>query len=303
MHDSFLAYFGHLNIDISIKVDKIPLSGSTPAKSVEETFGGTAGNFAIIANRLGVPFHLYSAVSQKTHAEFLQFLESEGIDTKHISVHHDAYGPVCYIASDKEKQVAYIYQGPMEDWSSPDTFTDTSIYEWAHFCTGPPMEYLKVAENMERTRIVFDPGQELSYRYDHESASRFLELSSLFMGNSDEYETLVKLMKTNKKDLKKACSNIIVTQGSRGVYAVIDEQEYNFRTPKVESFHDTIGAGDSFRAGLYYGLYRKHKMVDSIIYGIVIASEAIRSPISEFQLSPKELENRVSVLREEILEI
>ncbi|WP_075056419.1 hypothetical protein [Thermogymnomonas acidicola] len=47
----------------------------------------------------------------------------------------DGEWPVCTIASDGKKQVAYIYQGGMANWH-PGTVKVGEAY--LHFTTGPP---------------------------------------------------------------------------------------------------------------------------------------------------------------------
>lgn len=301
MPKRFLSYFGHLNIDVSIKVNDIPTNGSISANSVEERFGGTAGNFAIVANRLGVPFDLYAAVSQKTHSDYNLFLKKEGIDTEHLSVFESSYGPVCYIASDGGKQVAYMFQGPMEDWNISETFDSSNEYEWSHFSTGPPAEYLKVAEKISDSGVVFDPGQEISYRYNAEIVSRFLKASSVFIGNSFEYEVLQNMTGMDQDNLRSSIRTLIITQGSSGVYASISGKERKFRSQKVDRVFDTIGAGDAFRAGLYYGLYNRHTIEDSIICGIIVASEAIKQPITDFSSKADDIEKILEEQRDSMI--
>lgn len=301
MPKRFLSYFGHLNIDVSIRVKEIPINGSINATSVEERYGGTAGNFAIIANRLGVPFDLYAAVSEKTHSDYDLFLMKEGIDTEHLRVYEDSYGPVCYIASDGGKQVAFVFQGPMENWDVSQTYNKNIEYEWSHFSTGPPLEYLKVAEKIRDSKIVFDPGQEISYRYSQETVDRFLNITSLFIGNSYEYEALQQIAGLEEKELRARIKNVIITQGSSGVFASFDGKVRKFRSQRVKGIFDTIGAGDAFRAGFYYGLYNRHTMEDSIICGIIVASEAIMKPITEFNAKPQKIESLLEERRESML--
>ena len=76
-----LAFFGHVNIDVVLVTPDLHRQGSSEVTAVREEFGGTAGNFAIVASRIGVSFDLYGAISRSTHARYIEFLKSLGIDT------------------------------------------------------------------------------------------------------------------------------------------------------------------------------------------------------------------------------
>ena len=63
----------------------------------------------------------------------------------------------------------------------------------------------------------------------------------------------------------------------------------SFRTLKVDNPYDTLGAGDSFRAGLYLGLSMKMGLDEGIRLGIVVAAEAIKNPLISFKLGYTEI--------------
>ena len=293
MASSFLAYFGHVNIDVSIRVPKMPRVGSVNATNVTENFGGTAGNFAIVANRLGLDFDLYSAVSPKTHAGYMEYLESRGISTGHIDQVHGSYGPVCYIPSDGDEQIAYIFQGPMEEWSPAATFKDDMGYRWVHFSTGPPKSYLKIFDHIGGSFVTFDPGQEIHYRYDSETTSKFIKRADMFIGNRAEYDKLMEITGWSDEKIKASMETVIITRGADGVTAYHGNRELSFSALPAESVHDTIGAGDSFRAGLYSGLNNGLDLEGSILAGIVVASKAVEKPLTQFEYTFEEIEKLI----------
>lgn len=282
MSSSFLAFFGHVNIDVSIRVPRMPRVGSVNATNVTENFGGTAGNFAIVANTLGLKFDLYSAVSPRTHSDYLEYLKSSGIDTDHIDQMKDSYGPVCYIPSDGDEQIAYIFQGPMDEWSPASTFNDSVKYDWVHFSTGPPKSYLKVFDHIGDSLVAFDPGQEIHYRYDAETTSKFIKRANMFIGNKAEYDKLMEITGWTDEKIKASMETVIITKGTGGVTAYHKGRELSYSVLPATAVHDTIGAGDSFRAGLYSGMMNGLDLEDSILAGIVVASKAVEKPLTQF---------------------
>ncbi len=285
MHNNFLALFGHVVIDVTMRVDRLPTSGTVGVNRMEQNYGGTAGNFAMVGARLGLPFHLYSAVALKTHSQYLKFLEEIGADTSHLLVDKDDMGPIGYAVTTGQEQIFYFYQGPMES-SLYDRMKLKSLdYQYVHFGTGLPEDFMKFSKLAGNSRIVFDPGQEIAYRYDAKNLEPLLEMAHLTILNQSEFEKALEILSINADELRERCSNLIVTRGAEGSVLYRGGEILTYPSLPVENPYDTIGAGDSFRAGLYFGLKQGKPMEESMILGTVTSSEAIRNPMKDFSLN------------------
>lgn len=278
----FLAYLGHINIDINLRVDVIPQEGSTDVQKDTQINGGTLGNFCYVASRLGLPFDPYAAVAQSTQEKFLQDLSNRGLNLEHVQVFPEGRGPICYIANDGTTQAAFMSQGPMDEWKVSDTFDLAHNYEYVHFSTGPPEEYLKLARKCVSSKIVFDPSQEIR-RYSDDMLSEFFSLSSMILCNEFESRRVFSML---GRDHGKT---VIITRGSNEVELHHSGQRYIFSTIKRENVYDTIGAGDAFRAGLYAGLYRRMSIQEAVKMAIATASLAVLRPIPQFSSDWKEV--------------
>lgn len=282
MQDNFLAFFGHVAIDVTIRVDRLPTSGTVAVNHMEQNFGGTAGNFAMVAARLGYPFHLYSAVSNKTHSDYMKFLKDIKADTAHLVIDTEDMGPIGYAVTTGEEQIFYFYQGPMDkslyDWIKPETLP----YEYLHFGTGLPSDFLKFSKLAGRSKIVFDPGQEIAYRYDAESLEPLLTMSHLVILNQSEFERAASLLDVSTEEVIGMCKNLIVTRGKQGSTLFQSGKPLTFPSLAVENPYDTIGAGDAFRAGLYFGLSKRMTLEDSVVIATITSSQAIMKPMRDF---------------------
>ncbi len=279
---TFMAYFGHLNIDVTISVENIATKGSAAATGLRRQFGGTLGNFAYIASALGLDFHPYSAVSSRSHSEFLSLLRSRDIDLSGVQDMKELEGPLCYIISDRKEQNAYMFQGPMDQWK-PDAYFKPDSYRYVHFSTGPPESYLKIADANDSVSV-FDPSQELFYKYDSEQIRKFVSRSRMIMGNRQEVEQILSSaglsLERNTGDI-----DIVMTDGRNGTLGIVNGERHRVRGFTAESVFDTIGAGDAFRAGFYTALYRGMKIPEAMAVGNITASKAISQPIFEFHES------------------
>lgn len=282
MKGSFLAYFGHVNIDVLMKVPSFPRSGSVGVDSISEVYGGTAGNFGFVSSKLGLRFDIYSSVSSRTHLQYLEKLKQDGISTSHITIDDERMGPICYLVSDSSEQIGYIYQGPMDHWKPSVNFGEQE-YDYVHFSTGPPKEYIKVAKKVKgKSRIVFDPSQEISFKYDGDELRTMLDLADIFMGNVREVELMQKMSGFSIDDLLAEGKSVIATNGSKGSMLYYRDQKvgvlpYLAGTPK-----DTTGAGDAFRAGFYFGLSKGLKIREAMAVGSVVSAESIVHGIGNF---------------------
>ncbi len=296
----FLAFFGHLNIDVRISVPRLPKYGeSVNVKSLSENFAGTAGNFAFVAKSLGLKFDLYSAVSKNTHSKFIKVLRERNINTDNIEMFDNEMGPICYLPSDGNEQIAYMYQGPFYKWE-PSKYFEYDNYRYIHIGTGPAEEYIKIVNKNTESKVVFDPGQEIWYIYNSEKATKIIDKSYMIMMNNNEFNHLLKMINKTRDELLEKVKYIIVTQGSNGTVLYSDNQEKHFPSINTEEIYDTIGAGDSFRAGFYSSMVNNYSIEDSIITGNITASYAIRNKIIDFNMSYDKILNKLDEFKNEI---
>ncbi|MCL4341203.1 MAG: carbohydrate kinase family protein [Candidatus Thermoplasmatota archaeon] len=287
MDGNFLAYFGHLNIDVVFNVPELPCRGSVNIKSRREIYGGTAGNFAMVASSLGVPFHIYSAVAKVSHESYLDFLRQRGVDLTHVYLGGD-YGPICYSASDGHDQVYYVYQGPMGGPFTSNVAGDDRNYQYVHYGTGPPEDYLAFSDSFSGKKV-FDPGQELSYRYSRTQLENFLNMAEICMMNDLEFEKAKSILNVSDDDLIGMVPVFIVTHGKTGSTVHDRGKEIQVGAFIQGKAYDTIGAGDAFRAGFYLGLHESLGIVESVIMGSLVAGIAVQRQIPEFNSSRDEI--------------
>lgn len=131
-----------------------------------------------------------------------------------------------------------MFQGPM---NTPGKVYDIES-KYCHFATSNPAWILMLMERC-RGKKVFDPGQEISYRWSREDLGKAFAMSDLIILNKNESDFAGSLIPEGK--------DIIVTLGGKGC-------SFNGSIIKSErsSRKSTVGAGDAFRAGLYASLYR-----------------------------------------------
>jgi sugar/nucleoside kinase (ribokinase family) len=107
------------------------------------------------------------------------------------------------------------------------------------------------------------------------------------------------LVEVSKLWLDRGVKHVLITRGAKAsYYASQDGTARWIDIPKVDSIVDVTGAGDSFSAGLIYGLVTNKSPLESIGYGLCNANKTIQTKESvRTDLSVSQLELEYQVLK------
>ncbi len=280
---NFLGVFGHVAMDYILTLPHLP----EPNTSIQildrrSYFGGTGGNLARTASRLGVPTSLASFIGPDFSKEYRQALEEDGVDLKDLRVLRGMATPTAWIFSDpKGNQMAVVDQGAMQDLDGrPVLRHSVRDVELVHLGTGRPDYYAKIANLAEELHrpIAFDPSQEIHYLYTRRQFRGLLSRSTYFFGNEAEIARAKRLVgTTTTSDLLRHVEVLIVTLGAKG--SVVITRDERIRIPRVPPRRvvDVTGAGDAYRAGFYAGLARGFDLTRCGILASTVASFVVES--------------------------
>lgn len=280
---NYLAAFGHVAMDHIISLRNLPRR-NTSIEIVDRRryFGGTAGNLARAAARLGVKTALASFVGDDFPSDYRDALRQEGVDLRDLRAVRGAATPTVWIFSDpKGNQMAVIDQGPMKEASKlPILRRSVREAELVHLGTGRPEYYTRIADlaaELDRT-IGFDPSQEIHYVYTPPLFRKLLRRSTYFFGNRAEIAQARRFARVSStQGLLKFVSVVVATRGSAG--STVYTRAGRIRIPRVRPARvvDVTGAGDAYRAGFYAGLSREFDLRRCGILGSTVASFVVEA--------------------------
>ncbi|HEX9817267.1 MAG TPA: PfkB family carbohydrate kinase [Candidatus Thermoplasmatota archaeon] len=280
----FLGVYGHVNVDYILQVKELPRAEQTvPVIRELVRLGGTAGNIARGAAFLSVPTAIASCVGEDFPPRFREELTAAGIDLVDFRQIPGPTPKIWIISSAKGEQSAVIDQGVMGDNHSRPRLDYTMLgSDWIHFTTGPAKDHFDIAKEASRIgkKVVFDPGQELSYRYPERDFERFLDLADVFICNKQELGIAQeKLGYGDPKQLLDHVDAIIGTRGSEGSVLYTERETININACPVRTQEavDTVAAGDLYRAGLYAALREKRPLPEAMRWAAVAASVFLES--------------------------
>ncbi len=280
---NFLGAFGHVVLDYIVTVPRLP----KPNTSIQildrrRYFGGTAGNLARAAARLGVKTSLATFVGSDFPDDYRDALRREGADLQDLRVVRGSNTPTAWVFSDRlGNQMAIVDQGPMKDAPSrPVLRHSVRDVELVHLGTGRPEYYVKVADYAEELdrRIAFDPSQEIHYVYSAAIFRSLLRRATYFFGNEAELAQAKRFAGvTSTEGLLRQVDAVIATLGAKG--SLVITREGRFRIPRVRPKRvvDVTGAGDAYRAGFYAGLARGYDLRRCGILGSAVASFVVET--------------------------
>jgi sugar/nucleoside kinase (ribokinase family) len=278
---NFVGVFGHVVLDYILTVPRLPRPDTSIAiLDRRRHFGGTAGNLARAAARLGTRVSLASFVGIDFPEDYRDALAKDGVDLRDLRIVQGHATPTAWVFSDpKGQQMTVIDQGP---WTiaprMPVLRHSVRDVELVHIGTGRPEYYARVAAAAEELGrpIAFDPAQELGYVYDRKRFRALFRKATYFFGNEAEVAQAMRYEgATSVTGLLRTAEAVVVTSGARGSAVITKEEKIRIPAVRPARIVDVTGAGDAYRAGFYAGLSRGYDLRRCGILGSAVASFAL----------------------------
>lgn len=273
--DTIAVFEGHFKDHIlPDSIQSLSVSFFVP--NLRKEYGGCAGNIAYNLNLLGghpVPVGTVGGDA----ADYLEYMQEQGIDTSLVRVLADMYTPQCFITTDLDNnQIASFHPGAM--LQSADNDISGQSAAWAIVAPDSKDGMFAHARRLHAGGIpfVFDLGQAMPL-FDGEDLNNMLTLASILCVN--EYEASVVTQRTGKslEDIAAGLRGVVVTHGANG--AVVYENGRSVPVAAVPAVEvvDPTGCGDAHRAGLLHGLTQGWTLSDACKLGNVMGSLKVAS--------------------------
>ena len=272
--DPFLTVYGHVAIDQIVRVMRFPRDNTTEDVVNKTTLlGGTGPNVAVHAAALGVPTALCAFVGTDFPAKFLKQIASSGCIVDEV-IEVDGYdtSQATIINDENMTQKVLFYQGPHGCASKLGIpmLKNASRSKYVHFVTGEPRFHIDCMSQIDAS-VSLDPAQEAHRIWNAELLEEAMQYTDSLFGNNYEFESLLKYLDLDTIDgIDKPL--VVCTCGGKGTEAVIDGEHFHIPVVEAKRVADATGAGDSFRAGYYAGLYHGYDKHQSLVIASATAS-------------------------------
>lgn len=257
---------GSLNMDLVVRMPKIPRPGETLLGGVFKTFpGGKGANQAVAAARLGVHVTMIGCIGNDSFGQEMRAtLAKEGIDTTHILVHPDEATGVALIQVDAQGQNSIaVASGANFHLTSTNVEKAMQIIGEFNALVMPletPLETIYTAASIaarKGAKVILNPAPAQILEKD------LLQLVDVLLPNEYEIAFMTGMQLHSASDINYAAEkllslgprNLIVTMGSQGAILFNEKKARPTIIPawQVQAV-DSTAAGDCFVGALAVGL-------------------------------------------------
>lgn len=260
---------GETILDIIFRCDE---NGNwQPEKSVA---GGSTFNTIISLGRLGMDTTLITELgNDKVGNYIMEFMRNNGVSTDYIDVYHckDGKTPISLAFMDEKSNAEYTFyrQYPQErlDVAMPLINEGDIVVLGSYFSIDPTLRN-RIVEILEFARsrkaiIYYDPN--FRKAHSHETIKLMpnvienLEYANIVRGSDEDFETLYNMNDPERVYIDKIkfyCPNFIYTRGGNGIEFFSNQGHLHLDSPQIGKPVSTIGAGDTFNAGIIFGFIR-----------------------------------------------
>ncbi|MFO7924092.1 MAG: PfkB family carbohydrate kinase [Bacteroidales bacterium] len=240
-------------------------------QSVAAKPGGSMLNASVSLGRSGLPVSFTGTCGKDKTGELIAgFLRDNRVDTTYLH-HEDAQSIIALAFLDKNNNASYsFYKGstPPEEPPLPETGQDDVVLFGSFYSISPSTRNTAIRlRNMASGRnslIIYDPNFRDSHLSELESLRPFIEEnishSDIVRGSDEDFEIIFgarSARSTWSLPCFKHCSALIYTRSAKGVDLFTKKFSKHYPVPSIRPV-STIGAGDSFNAGVIAAMYENN---------------------------------------------
>jgi len=240
--------------------------------------GGAVLNTAVSLGRLGLPVHFISEYSTDEVGNFVnKFLNKNGVDTSSVYRYQEGRTSLALAFLDENSNASYSFykQYPAErleislpQFKSDDLFVFGSFYAISSEIRHKLLLLIKAAKKSGAI-IFYDPNFRKTHLHELDQLQPVLmenfHYASIVRGSDEDFAYILDARDAasaykaiGKKDL-----TLVYTSNTQNITLITPcfTQHYDIQQVRAVS---TIGAGDTFNAGLIYGLFKNGIKMDQL---------------------------------------
>jgi len=280
-----LVVLGSINADHILNLNAFPAPGETvTGNQYQVAFGGKGANQAVAAGRSGASIAFIACTGDDDTGERIRKqLVSDNIDVEPVStIAGESTGVALIFVNGEGENVIGIHAGanaalsPVLVEAQRERIAQASALLMQ---LESPIESVLAAAKIahqHQTRVALNPAPA------RELPDELLTLVDIITPNETEADKLTGIAVKNDDDAAKAAQalhnkgikTVIITLGSRGVWASVEGKGQRVPGFKVEAV-DTIAAGDTFNGALITALLEEKPLAEAIRFAHAAAAIAV----------------------------
>lgn len=247
-------------------------------KPIEGRPGGAMLNSAISLGRLGMPVYFVGDFAEDHVGRITcDFLKNNGVDTSFVTFYPEARSRIALAFLDSQNNAEYSFykinvNKPEIRFPIPEK--DDIILFGSYFGIKPKLrsgltKFLELAK-AAGSIIIYDPNFRKAHLKMLPAVKGFIDenirFSSITKGSDEDFHYILSTSDVSKIHHyveKNDCRQFVYTANRNGVWLFSNDETCHYPAMKVKPI-STVGAGDSFNAGMVYSIVKHGISLDMI---------------------------------------
>lgn len=238
---------GSINMDMTVKAERIPLKGETlKGWDLKYVPGGKGANQAVAMAKLGAEVEMFGCVGDDAAgASLLKNLQDVGVETKCIKVVEGEPTGLAMITVGDNDNTIIVVAGTNDRVDIgyvnevKDSLLECEIVLLQHEIPQETVEYVIALCADNGVKVVLNPGPARPVKQE------LLEKVTYLTPNEHEAVILFGRDLSFEEMMKRYPEKLVITQGSRGVSTCLKNGEVILVPARKANVVDTTGAGDT----------------------------------------------------------
>ncbi|NDL66794.1 ribokinase [Anaerotalea alkaliphila] len=265
---------GSINMDMTVVAERIPLKGETVHGSeIHHIPGGKGANQAVAMAKLGAQVEMFGCVGDdETGKNLLENLKSVGVETSHIMVVENIPTGIAFITVGEDDNAIVVVPGAngMVDKAYVDRIRgpllESDIVLLQQEIPMETVEYVVDLCARHQVKVVLNPAPAVPLKKET------IEKATYLTPNEHEAAILFGTELSTEELLKRYPGKLLITQGSKGVSACLEDGTVVLVPARKAHVVDTTGAGDTLNGAFTLRIAMGADLKSALEYANVAAS-------------------------------
>lgn len=259
---------GSINMDMTVKAERIPLKGETlKGEDLKYIPGGKGANQAVAMAKLGAEVEMYGCVGDDAAgASLVKNLRDNNVETKCIKVVEGVPTGLAMITVGDNDNTIIVVAGTNDyvdiDYVNEikDSLLESEIVLLQHEIPQETVEYVIALCAENGVKVVLNPGPARPVKQE------LLEKVTYLTPNEHEAVILFGKDISFEEMMKKYPEKLVITQGSRGVSTCLKSGEIILVPARKANVVDTTGAGDTLNGAFTVAVTEGKDIADALAF-------------------------------------
>lgn len=259
---------GSINMDMTVKAERIPLKGETlKGEDLKYIPGGKGANQAVAMAKLGAQVEMFGCVGDDAAGSSLvKNLQETGVGTKCIKTIPGVPTGLAMITVGDNDNTIIVVAGTNDhvdiDYVNEvkDALLECEIVLLQHEIPQETIEYVVDLCAQNGVKVVLNPGPARPVKQG------VLEKVTYLTPNEHEAVILFGTDLTFEEMMKKYPEKLVITQGSRGVSTCLKNGEVILVPARKADVVDTTGAGDTLNGAFTVAVTEGKAIRDALLF-------------------------------------